>query len=137
MGLKELRIAVAAYLRTARGVRCEWQQIMIVSSSQQGLDVTARTLLDAGDSVWLEDPGYPFARSIFAFHGCSIVPVPVDSEGLDVFAGIKKRSRAWAVLVTPSHQYPLASTMSASRRRSAKSSSPLYAWDTSLSPPTL
>ncbi|MGC2229396.1 MAG: PLP-dependent aminotransferase family protein, partial [Candidatus Sulfotelmatobacter sp.] len=116
MGSKDLREAIAAYLRTARGVRCEAQQIMVVSGSQQALDISARVFLDPGSRVWMEEPGYRFARNVFAINGCQIVPVPVDGEGLDVAAGIKRCRRARAALVTPSHQYPLGVTMSASRR---------------------
>jgi len=116
MGLGELREAIAEYLRTARGVRCEAQQVMIVSGSQQGLEITARVLLDPGDRVWMEEPGYRFARSVFAFNDCTVVPVRVDDEGLNVAAGVKKCANARAVLVTPSHQYPLGVTMTASRR---------------------
>jgi GntR family transcriptional regulator / MocR family aminotransferase len=116
LGLKELREAIAAYLRTARGVRCEAHQIVIVSGSQQGLEITARVLLDPGVQVWMEEPGYRFARSVFAGSGCTIVPVRVDAEGLNVAAGAEKCPAARAVLVTPSHQYPLGVTMSASRR---------------------
>lgn len=116
MGLKELRERIAEYLRISRSVRCDARQIMIVSGSQQGLEITARVLLDPGDAVWMEDPGYRFARSVFAFSGCFPVPVRVDAEGLDISAGAKKCGRARAVLVTPSHQYPLGVTMSASRR---------------------
>lgn len=116
MGFKELREAIAAHLRAARGVRCEAEQIMIVSGSQQGLEISTRALLDPGDHVWMEEPGYAFARSVFSFSGCGIVPVLVDGEGLNVAAGIKKCAGARAVLVTPSHQYPLGVTMSASRR---------------------
>lgn len=116
MGFKDLREAIAAHLRTARGVRCEAQQIMIVSGSQQGLEISTRVLLDPGDRVWMEEPGYAFARSVFSFSGCQVVPVPVDAEGMNVAVGIKKCRSARAVLVTPSHQYPLGVTMSASRR---------------------
>jgi GntR family transcriptional regulator / MocR family aminotransferase len=116
MGFKDLREAIAAHLRTARGVRCEAHQIMIVSGSQQALEISARALLDPGDRVWMEEPGYSFARTVFSFSGCGIVPVPVDAEGLNVAVGIKKSPSARAVLVTPSHQYPLGVTMSASRR---------------------
>lgn len=116
MGLKGLREAIATHLRTARGVRCEAQQIMIVSGSQQGLEISTRALLDPGDRVWMEEPGYVFARSVFTLSGCEMVPVPVDAEGLNVSWGIKKCPGARAVLVTPSHQYPLGVTMSASRR---------------------
>jgi GntR family transcriptional regulator/MocR family aminotransferase len=114
MGLKELRERIAEYLRIARGVRCGAGQILIVSGSQQGLEITTRVLLDPGDRVWMEEPGYRFARSVFAFNGC--VVVRVDAEGLNVAAGTKKCADARAVLVTPSHQYPLGVTMSASRR---------------------
>jgi GntR family transcriptional regulator/MocR family aminotransferase len=116
MGLKDLREATAIHLRTARGVRCEAQQIMIVSGSQQGLEISVRVLLDPGNRVWMEEPGYSFARSVFAFSGCHVVPVPVDAEGLNVAAGMKQCRAARAALVTPSHQYPLGVTMSASRR---------------------
>lgn len=116
MGSMELREKIAAYLRISRGVRCEARQIMIVSGSQQGLEITARVLLDPGDRVWMEEPGYRFARSVFVFNGCVVVPVRVDDQGLNVADGTKKCRDARAVLVTPSHQYPLGVTMSASRR---------------------
>jgi GntR family transcriptional regulator / MocR family aminotransferase len=115
-GSHDLREVIATYLRTARGVRCEAEQIVIVSGSQQGLEIATRVLLDPGDRVWMEEPGYNFARSIFAMSGCRIVPVPVDEEGLNVARGVKSSPAARAVLVTPSHQYPLGFTMSASRR---------------------
>jgi GntR family transcriptional regulator/MocR family aminotransferase len=116
MGLEDLRERIAEYLRIARGVRCEARQIMIVSGSQLGLEIATRVLLDPGDRVWMEEPGYRFARSVFACAGCIVAPVRVDAEGLNVVAGEKKCGRARAVLVTPSHQYPLGVTMSASRR---------------------
>lgn len=116
LGLKALREAIAVYLRTARGVRCEAEHIMIVSGSQQALDICVRALLDHGSRVWMEEPGYRFARSVFLLNGCQVVPVPVDHEGLNVSAGIKLCPNARAALVTPSHQYPLGFTMSASRR---------------------
>lgn len=116
MGSKELRETIATYLRTARGVRCDAQQIMIVSGSQQALEVTARVLFDPGSRVWVEDPGYRFARDVFLMNGCKLVPVPVDYEGLNVAWGIKRYRKARAAFVSPSHQYPLGATMSASRR---------------------
>ncbi len=116
MGAIRLREAIASYLRTARGVRCETEQIMIVSGSQQALEISTRVLLDPGSRVWMEEPGYRFARNVFAINGCRIVPVPVDYQGLQVAAGVKLCRSARAALVTPSHQYPLGVTMSASRR---------------------
>jgi GntR family transcriptional regulator/MocR family aminotransferase len=116
MGLKNLRDAIAVYLGTTRGVRCSAEQIMIVSGSQQALDICSRVLLEPGSRVWMEEPGYRFARNLLVLNGCVIVPVPVDHEGLNVAAGVRLDGKARAALVTPSHQYPLGVTMSASRR---------------------
>ncbi len=116
MGLPALREAIATYLRTARAVRCEPEQIMVVSGSQQALAVSARVLLDPGSKAWIEEPGYPGARDALRLLGAELVPVPVDAEGLDVAAGMRLCPKAHAVYVTPSHQYPLGVTMSASRR---------------------
>ena len=116
MGFKPLRDTIASYLRTARSLRCEAEQVMIVSGSQQALEISARVLLDPGSRVWVEEPGYRLARDAFALTGSHLVPVPVDKEGLDVAAGIKRFHKARAAFVTPSHQFPLGETMSASRR---------------------
>ena len=116
IGSMALRKTVASYLRTTRALHCEAEQIAIVSGSQQALEISARLILDPGSSVWIEDPGYSFARDAFAMTGCRLVPVPVDKEGLDVAAGIKRCRKARAAFVTPSHQFPLGVTMSASRR---------------------
>jgi GntR family transcriptional regulator/MocR family aminotransferase len=116
MGHRPFREAVAAYLGAARAVRCNADNIMVVSGSQQALDLCARVLLDPGSEVWVEEPGYSGARDALAMADARLVPVPVDEEGLVVAAGIEGCPRARAVYVTPSHQYPLGSTMSASRR---------------------
>jgi GntR family transcriptional regulator/MocR family aminotransferase len=116
LGSRALRETIASYLRTARSLRCEPEQIMIVSGSQQALEISARVLLDPGNRVWVEEPGYGLARDVFTLGGCHLVPVPVDNEGLEVAAGIKRYRRARAAFVTPSHQFPLGVTMSASRR---------------------
>lgn len=116
MGSEALRETIASYLRTARSVHCEAEQIMVVSGSQQALDISARVLLDSQSSVWVEEPGYPWARKVFALTGCRVIPVPVDQEGIDVAAGLKRCRKARAAFVTPSHQFPLGVTMSAARR---------------------
>jgi GntR family transcriptional regulator/MocR family aminotransferase len=115
-GSARFRAAVCDYLRSARGVRCSADQVLIVSGSQQALDLTARVLLDPGNSVWVEEPGYRLQRTVLAAAGCRLIPVPVDSDGMDVAAGVKRAPKARAAFVSPSHQYPLGSTMSASRR---------------------
>jgi GntR family transcriptional regulator/MocR family aminotransferase len=116
MGHESLRRAIANYLKVSRSVRCEPGQILIVNGSQQALEITARVLLDPGARVWIEDPSYRLARDVFALNESRLVPVPVDAEGLKVAAGIRKYRRARAAFVSPSHQFPLGVTLSASRR---------------------
>ncbi len=116
MGAEALRRAIAVYLRTSRAVQCEADQIMIVSGSQQALDITTRVLLDPGAEAWIEEPAYWLVRHVLKIAGCCAVSVPVDTEGLDVLAGIELSPKARAAFVAPSHQYPLGVTMSATRR---------------------
>ena len=116
MGMPQLREALAAHLATFRSVDCRADEIMIVSGSQQALALAGRALLAPGDSVWIEEPGYGGARDALRLAGARLVPVPVDGEGLDVAAGRARAPAARAAYVTPSHQYPLGMTMSASRR---------------------
>jgi GntR family transcriptional regulator / MocR family aminotransferase len=116
MGSARFRKAICDYLSSSRAVHCEPGQIMVVSGSQQALDITARVLLDPGDSVWVEEPGYTLGLTVFEAAGCRLIPVAVDEEGMDVARGISLKADARAALVTPSHHYPLGSTMSASRR---------------------
>jgi GntR family transcriptional regulator/MocR family aminotransferase len=116
LGSRRFREAICEYLRTARAVQCEPEQVMIVSGSQQALQIAANVLLDPGDAVWMEEPGYRLARNVFTAAGCRLIPVPVDDEGLNVTAGMARSAQARAAYVTPSHQYPLGSAMSAARR---------------------
>lgn len=116
MGLKRLREAICAYLRTARGVHSEPGQVMIVAGSQQALDLSARVLLDEGNAAWVEEPTYWLTRHVLRAAGVRMVAVPVDDEGIDVAAGLKRCRTARAAFVAPSHQFPLGATMSASRR---------------------
>jgi len=116
MGDMAFRETIADYLGTARAVRCDPSQIMIVAGSQHGLQITARALLNAGDAVWMEEPGYPGAHRAFAIAGARTVPVPVDADGLDVEAGLARAPHARAAYITPSHQYPMGMTLSATRR---------------------
>jgi len=116
LGLPPFRDAICEYLHTARAVQCEPAQIMVVSGSQQALEITARVLLDPGDAAWIEEPGYRLTRAVLMGAGCRLIPVPVDEEGLDVATGIRWSRKARAAFVTPSHQFPLGVTMSASRR---------------------
>ena len=115
-GLASLRAAVAEHLRAARGVRCEAEQVLIVSGSQAALRLAAGVLLARGDRVALEEPGYPGARAALGASGAELVAVPVDEEGLSVASLQRRGGRVRAAYVTPSHQYPLGTLMTAARR---------------------
>jgi GntR family transcriptional regulator/MocR family aminotransferase len=115
-GLRRLREAIAEHVVLSRQVRCTPEQVIIVSGSQSGLDLTARALLNPGDAAWIEDPGYLGARGALTGAGARLVPVPVDDEGIDVAAGERLAPHARLAYVTPSHQFPLGKTMSLARR---------------------
>ncbi|WP_348648192.1 PLP-dependent aminotransferase family protein [Rhizobium sp. ARZ01] len=111
-----LREAIASYLRTARGVRCQSGQVLVTTGTQQGLDLFVRSMLKPGEGAWIEDPCYPSARAAFEGNGIRLQGVPVDAEGLDPDLGITLMPDARAVYVTPSHQFPLGVAMTMRRR---------------------
>ncbi|HEX5706610.1 MAG TPA: PLP-dependent aminotransferase family protein [Pyrinomonadaceae bacterium] len=115
-GYLPLREAIASYLGAARAVRCTPEQVIVVTGTQQAVDILARVLLDPGDSVWVEDYGYIAARSSLVAAGARLVPVPVDEEGINVREGERLCARARLAYVAPSHQYPLGVTLSLARR---------------------
>src|ERR1700758_275939 len=116
LGYRPLRQAVADYLNSSRGVKCVADQVLILSGAQEALDRSARILLNPGEPVWMEEPGYPGAAVVFRALGARICGVPVDAEGLDLTRGLQKWKGARLVYVTPAHQYPLGVSMSLRRR---------------------
>jgi GntR family transcriptional regulator / MocR family aminotransferase len=116
-GSSNLKVALAHYLRMSRAVVCDPSQIIITSGSQQALYFTARLFLDPADYVAMEAPGYRFAGRIFSSQGATVLPIPVDRNGMQV-SQLKKHSdkAIKLVYVTPSHQYPLGVSLSVSRR---------------------
>jgi GntR family transcriptional regulator/MocR family aminotransferase len=116
MGYPPFREAVAEYLGVVRGVRCEPSQILVTTGSQQALQISAHVLLNPKDRVCIEEPGYPGARQAFMTAGAQLIPVPVDHEGMNVGEIIHRAPQARAVYITPSHQYPMGVTVSATRR---------------------
>jgi GntR family transcriptional regulator/MocR family aminotransferase len=116
MGYLPFREVIAEYLGTVRGVRCEPSQILVTTGSQQALQLSAQVLLDPKDQVWIEEPGYPSARHAFMTAGAQVIPVRVDHDGMDVAEVIRRGRDARVIYVTPSHQYPMGMTMSATRR---------------------
>jgi GntR family transcriptional regulator/MocR family aminotransferase len=109
-----LRAAIARHAGLARSVRASADDIVVTDGAQHALDLIARVVLEPGDTVAVEEPGYPPARRLFQALGARLAHVPVDAEGL-VVASIPRSTRV--VYVTPSHQFPLGTPMSLARRR--------------------
>ncbi|MFI6856729.1 PLP-dependent aminotransferase family protein [Streptomyces sp. NPDC050416] len=108
-----LRAALARHIGLSRGVRTGPDDVLVTTGTQQALDLIGRVLLEPGDRVAVEEPGYPPARLPFLAQGAEVTGVPVDAEGLLVDA-IPPDTRA--VYVTPAHQFPLGMPMSLRRR---------------------
>lgn len=117
-GHPALRAEVRNYL-CRQGIFASDDEILILSGSQQGLDLVCRTLVDPGDVVLMEDPSYFLAICNFAAGGARLIPVPVDEEGLrlDILDGVMSRQRAKLLYVMPSFQNPTGSTLSAEKRK--------------------
>ncbi len=119
-GYPPLRHAIADYLGAVRALKVAPEQVFVTSGAQQAVDLAARLLLDPGDRVWLEDPGYVGLRGPLVAAGAEPVPLAVDEEGLSVEAGRaldgRAGRRARMAVVSPSHQYPLGVVMSLGRR---------------------
>ncbi|CAI9417557.1 MocR-like pyridoxine biosynthesis transcription factor PdxR [Nocardioides sp. T2.26MG-1] len=113
-GLPLLREAIVRSLARSRGVAAAADDVVVTHGTQQALDLVARVLIERGDVVAVEDPGYPFARELFASYGARVVPVRVDAEGI-VVEEIPDNARL--VFTTPSHQFPLGPPLSLSRRQ--------------------
>ena len=110
-----LRGLIAAYLRSSRGMQCSAEQIVITSGAQQAISLCAQLLVEPGDSVAVENPGYRAAGHAFALAGGRLHGVPVDDEGIDCQA-LNALGDCRVAYVTPSHQYPLGVVMSLARR---------------------
>ena len=117
LGLLALQQATARHLVAFRGLECDPAQILIVNSTMHAADLIARVLLERGQRAWIEDPGYPNLRASLALSGATLVPVPVDDDGIDVDAGIARAPEAALAYVTPACHYPLGVSLSHARRR--------------------
>jgi GntR family transcriptional regulator/MocR family aminotransferase len=115
-GLLVLREQIAAHLAATRGLIADPGCIVVTGGTQQALRTAADLLVDTGDQVWVEDPGYIAGRGALLAAGAEIVPVPSDSDGLDVTAGIGLAPHARLVLVAPSHATPLGGALPIGRR---------------------
>jgi len=115
-GLAELRGNICEYLRAARAVRCDPEQVVITGGTQQAIDIAIRVLLAPGDEVWVEDPGYPLTHAQLLLAKTRPHAIPVDTQGLIVDAGQRAAPQARAAFVTPSHQFPTGVRLSMARR---------------------
>ena len=117
LGYKVLREAIARYLVRARAVNCEPEQVLIVSGTQQALDLIARSFIEPGDKVVMEEPGYLSARRVFQSQGAEIIPISVDFSGLMIVQlEAMENSPVKLVYTTPSHQFPTGAILSLPRR---------------------
>ncbi|MGH8448046.1 PLP-dependent aminotransferase family protein [Pseudomonas sp.] len=114
-GDARLRGLIAAYLRSSRGMQCTAEQIVITSGAQQAISLCAQLLVEPGDGVAVENPGYRAAGHAFALAGGQLHGVPVDGEGIDCQV-LNTLQDCRVAYVTPSHQYPLGVVMSLARR---------------------
>ena len=114
-GEPELRVELQGYLRRARGLACDLDQILIANGSQQAIDLCARVLLDPGDPVVIEEPCYLMARRVFEAAGASVRETAVDEHGL--VTQELPNQRTTLAYVTPSHQFPLGGMMPVARRQ--------------------
>ncbi|QHI98837.1 aminotransferase class I/II-fold pyridoxal phosphate-dependent enzyme [Xylophilus rhododendri] len=116
-GHPALHRSLAVYLRQARSVVCEPEQIVVTEGVHQAIDLITRVLGDPGDTAWVEEPGYWGTRSVLEINGIRLKPLPVDAEGMRPPPGDRPAAQAPRfAFVTPSHQYPLGAVMSMSRR---------------------
>ena len=108
-----LREAISVHLRRSRAVVCDPSQVLVVSGSQQALDLIARVLIERGDRVAIENPTYQGTREVLRTLGARLLPVPVDRDGLNP---AKLPEDARLAFLTPSHQFPTGAILPLARR---------------------
>ncbi len=118
LGVEALRREIAEHATLSRGLPCGPEQVIVVNSTQQAIDLAARLLVDPGETALLEEPGYPSARAALFAAGARVQPIPVDDEGI-LLEPLERHRSARLLYLTPSHQFPLGVTMSLVRRLGA------------------
>jgi GntR family transcriptional regulator/MocR family aminotransferase len=114
-GWRPLRNAIARHLAEWRGLDCDGAQIVVTSGTADALDIVARCVFAAGDTILVEEPGYAPMRFGLAKNGLGVWPVRVDDEGFDLDAA-GPRVKAKGAVLTPSRQFPLGGTLTLTRR---------------------
>ncbi len=116
-GLKRLRQTISDYLRYARAVNCQPEQVILTNGAQQALDLICRVFLNPGDTVVSEDPVYMGMRNLFAAYQADVLPCAVDHSGMQVDLLNQYANESPSLIyTTPAHQYPLGSIMPIERR---------------------
>jgi GntR family transcriptional regulator/MocR family aminotransferase len=114
-GREELRKTLVDYLKKARGIQCEPEQIIITTGAKQGISLIAKCLLNQDSTVWIEDPTNHNVEQIFSYHTKHIIPIAVDEEGIQTEL-FPTNSVPTVIFVTPSHQFPMGGILSIQRR---------------------
>ncbi|MFN0193305.1 MAG: PLP-dependent aminotransferase family protein [Aestuariivirga sp.] len=112
-GYPPLREAIARYLTVSRGVTCSPDQIVITNGAQSAFDILARLLLDPGDTVWMEEPGYYGASAAFLSADARLAPLRVTDDGWNLEP---QETPPRVIFVTPSCHHPLGITMPMEQR---------------------
>ena len=123
-GEPELRAQIARQLAISRNMHCLPDQVIVTSGYRQGLSMVLVAIEARGRTAWMEEPGFPIGRRALELAGMSLVPIPVDADGLRVQDGIRLAPDAAIALATPGKQAPLGVVLTAQRRRE------LLAWAT-------
>lgn len=116
-GEMALRQAIAEYLRLSRSIECQPEQVFITSGYAASMSLILRALRARGQNMWVEDPGFPLIRPVIAQEQVTLLPVPVDGEGMNVEWALANVPEARFALLTPAHQSPLGVALSLPRRR--------------------
>jgi GntR family transcriptional regulator/MocR family aminotransferase len=116
MGYQPLREAIANYLNISRGLNCQPEQIFITSGYRANLRLILAVLAQPSDKIAFEDPGYVFGQKLLKRIAPNLHYVPVDRQGMDVDYLLRYHPDARFAIVTPTHQSPLAVTLSLPRK---------------------
>ena len=116
-GESTLRQALVEYLRLSRSIECEAEQVFITSGYAASVSLILQSLGGRGETMWVEDPGFPLIRPVVEQEGVTLSPVPVDAEGMDVEWAMQQVPDARFALLTPAHQSPTGVALSLPRRR--------------------
>lgn len=115
-GLLPLRQEISAYLGASRGVRCDASQVFVTSGTQSSLELCARTFANAGDTVWIENPGYMGALAAFRAAQLRTIGIAVDTGGINPSDQDWRQHQPKLIYASPSHQYPTGTVLGMQRR---------------------